>query len=95
MRAYGMWRLPMTSLSSVKHAQAVDLHLKSTICGNRICRKSCRSTGGPCKADGSGDAANADGEEAVATAQQKPYDLVLMNVHMPKMDGVSATMTIR
>ena len=44
--------------------------------GNRAGRR-----GVPCKADGSGDAANADGEEAVATVQQKPYDLVLMNAH--------------
>ncbi len=36
-----------------------------------------------------------DGEDAVAMAQQKPYDLILMDINMPKMDGIEATGLIR
>jgi len=37
----------------------------------------------------------ADGDEAVKLCSQKQYDLVLMDLHMPKMDGFAATKEIR
>ena len=36
-----------------------------------------------------------DGERAVALAQERRYDLILMDVEMPNMDGVTATSIIR
>jgi CheY-like chemotaxis protein/HPt (histidine-containing phosphotransfer) domain-containing protein/flavin-binding protein dodecin len=36
-----------------------------------------------------------DGAEAFARVQSKPYDLVLMDVEMPIMDGIAATKAIR
>jgi CheY-like chemotaxis protein len=37
----------------------------------------------------------ANGREAIDSLQRQPYDVILMDVQMPEMDGVSATDYIR
>jgi CheY-like chemotaxis protein/nitrogen-specific signal transduction histidine kinase len=36
-----------------------------------------------------------DGEQALALATSQPWDIVLMDLHMPRMDGLQATQAIR
>jgi CheY-like chemotaxis protein len=36
-----------------------------------------------------------DGEEAVAAAAQAPYDLIFLDLRMPRLDGASAARAIR
>ena len=36
-----------------------------------------------------------DGVEALAAVQERPFDLILMDIKMPRMDGVQATQAIR
>lgn len=36
-----------------------------------------------------------DGQQAVSAASQQPFDLILMDIKMPKLDGISALQEIR
>ncbi len=62
---------------------AEDNHVNQTISRRILERLGCRVK------------VAADGREAIALAESEPYDIILMDIHMPEVDGFQATRELR